>query len=67
MDENLIHKGLSPAKMFDIHLRMKGITSAWVAESLGITQSYISQIRKEKTPLSKKLREKMNELLETTY
>lgn len=58
---------LSPSKLFDLYLSGRGVTSQWVADNLDVTCSLISAIRSEKLPLTEKMREKINELLETDY
>ncbi len=67
MENEVIDIKLSPSKLFDLYLSGHGISSQWVANSLDVSVSLISKIRSESVNLTNEMREKMNDLLDTTY
>lgn len=67
MEEKIIEITLSPAKLLQLYIKGHGISYAWIARNLDYTPTYIAGMCNENLPLSKKTREKINELLETNY
>lgn len=67
MEKEVVDIQLSPAKLFDLYLSGRGISSTWVANSLDVSVSLISKIRSERCVLTETMREKMNDLLGLSY
>lgn len=67
MSEKEFDAKLTPAKLLDLYIEGRGIKAKWIADYLGVTPAYISQIRSGKFPFTDDMREKVNELLETNF
>lgn len=67
MQEKIVEITLSPAKLFDLYLKGHMIPYSLIANNLEVTTSYISQICGEKLPLTEKIRQSLNELLDLDY
>jgi plasmid maintenance system antidote protein VapI len=67
MKENVIDLQLSPAKLFALCIEGRGIRLTWIAHNLDVSVSLISKILSEDCNLTEKMREKLNDLLETDY
>lgn len=67
MEQNIIEITLSPAKMFYLYIQGNGIKYKWIAQNLDLSTDYIIKLCSEKLPLPEKVRQKINELLETNY
>lgn len=67
MSDLFVEITLNPSKLFDLYLSGRGISSQWVADNLDVSCALISAIRSGKIPLTEKMRQKINELLETNY
>lgn len=67
MAEKFIEITFSPAKLFSLYIKGRDYKIKWVADSIDVSQSYVSMILSEKATLTKSIHEKLNELLETNY
>lgn len=67
MQENIVEITLSPAKLFDLYIKGRGIKYDWIAGHLDYSTNYITKICSEKVILTEKIRQSLNELLETDY
>lgn len=67
MEEKEFDAKLSPAKLLDLYISGHGLKGKWIADYLGVTPAYISMIRSESCTLTNEMREKINQLLETSF
>lgn len=65
--QNTVEVTLEPYVLFDLKIAGSGISNIWIANNLEIHPSYVSKIRRGEVALTEKIRQKMNELLETDY
>lgn len=67
MTENFIDLKLEPFQLFNVKLSGQGVTNKWIADNLEVSCSLISKIRSGDALLTEKMRQKLNELLDTDY
>lgn len=67
MAETFIELELKPYQLFDFYISGHGHTNKYIADCLNVSPSLISKIRSNRIALSEKMRQKINELLETDY
>lgn len=67
MEETIFEIKLKPYKLIDLYMESRGINSSWVAKYVDCSTSLISAIRLGKANLTEKMRQKINELLETDF
>lgn len=67
MEIEVIELELPIHKLFDLYILGSGIKYKWIASNIGISASHLSKMCKGEKRLTEKMRQKMNELLETNY
>jgi hypothetical protein len=67
IENGIVEAELKPYQLIDLHINSHGIQPIWLAQMCDCSGSLICRVRSGDAPLSEKLREKINIVLDTNY